>query len=134
VIGGILGYESFDRASARTLDERQRAALVDVLRRSGQIPIVITAVSDDREARRYARQILQVFRDAWWPVRGVQLDRYPHDAVNAGLIVAFGNVDAPPVEARQLLLTLQRVGLRVTKGSSPRVDERSVELFVGRRG
>ena len=134
VIGGVLGYESFIRASARTLDDTQRATLVADLRRCGQIPVVITAVGDDREARRYASQILQVFRDAAWPVRGAWLDRYPQNAASADIVVAMKNLDEPPSEARQLTLTLQRVGLRVTKGSSPRVvDEHSVELFIGRR-
>jgi hypothetical protein len=134
VVGGVLGYESFTRASARTLDDTQRATLVADLRRCGQVPVIITAVSDDREARRYANQILQAFRDAAWPVRSAWLDQYPQNAPNTDIVVAMKNLDEPSREARQLTLTLQRVGLRVTRGSSPRVvDEHTVELFIGRR-
>lgn len=134
VIGGILGFESFQLSSRRHLGAPRRAALEADLRRLAPLPLSVRVVADDAEATGYAEEILQAFHRAGWPADGVIVDASPGSAPNSDVFVAVKDPDEPPDGYGNLLWTLKRVGIRAIRADSPSIpDKSSVAIFVGHR-
>jgi len=136
IVGVILNRRAAAVARYRRLDGIQRAGLLADLRVSPPLPVTVSAVYGDDEAQAFARELLSVLREAEWPAHGVRLDEIPGNASNSGLIVAvspFGD-ELPKEETHILFTALERIGLAPVTGTSNRFrDNKSIELFVGRR-
>jgi hypothetical protein len=120
-------------AKRRRLDAMQRAELVDDVRKVPRVPALVSAPKDDEEARLYARQLLEVLREAGWPAHGVRRVENDPDVVDAEVLIGLIDPTAPPPGAMELYLSLHRVGVDVEIARSSQAPASGVELFVGHR-
>jgi hypothetical protein len=120
-------------AKRRRLDAKQRAELLNDVRKMPAVPALVSAPKDDEEARSYARQLLAVLREAGWPVHGVRRVESDHDVADAEVLFGVRDPTAPPPGAMQLYFSLQRVGVDVEIARSGQAPASGVELFVGHR-
>src|SRR5262245_2751087 len=60
------------RMKQRHLGATQRAGLLSDVRKLPAVLALVSAPKDDEEARSYARQLLEVLREAGWPAHGVR--------------------------------------------------------------
>jgi len=129
----IFIYQTTALAMRRRLDAMQRAELLDDARKIPPVPAVVSAPKDDEEARSYARQMLEILREAGWPAHGVRRVENDPDVTDAEVVFRLSDPTAPPQGAIQLYLSLQRVGVDVEIARSGQVPASGVELFVGHR-
>jgi hypothetical protein len=109
----------------------QRARLLDVLSELPPVDIRVAAVAD-ADAVHYARELLDVLRDASWPAHGV----YRHDAPveDSGVFLAVNDGEHVPAHAATLLEALRGVGVMAMESVNAELTEpQQVELLVGRR-
>jgi hypothetical protein len=132
VLSALCGYRAWRLSTYRQLESVQRSLL---LARLGQLPpltLHIAAIDDD-EAVNFARQLLEVFREAGWPARSIGRTPAQNSGAGVGLFLAVQE-DYPADGALVLIVILRECGLPVTKSTKPAdPDNASVDLFVGRR-
>src|SRR5215510_9727482 len=76
-------------ARRRHLGVMQRAELLADVRKLPPMPALVSASKADEEARSYARQLLEVLREAGLPAHGVRRVDNDHDAEDAEVVVGL---------------------------------------------
>jgi hypothetical protein len=120
-------------AKRRRLNAMQRAELLDDVQKMPPVPALVSAPKDDEEARSYARQLLEVLREAGWPAHGVRRVENDSDVEEAEVVFRLNDPTAPPPGAMQLYFSLHRMGVDVEIARSGQAPASGVELFVGHR-
>jgi hypothetical protein len=129
----IFLHRTIALAKRRRLDAIERAELLDDVRKLPPIAALVSAPKDDEEARSYARQLLEVLREAGWPAHGVRRVENDPDVADAEVLVGLMDPTAPPPSATQLCFSLQRLGIDAMIARSGQAPASGVELFVGHR-
>jgi hypothetical protein len=129
----IFLYRRIALAKRRRLDAMQRAELLDDVRKMPPVPALVSAPKDDEEARSYARQLLEVLREAGWSAHGVRRVENDPNVADAEVVFRLSDPIAPPPGAMQLYFSLHRVGVDVEIAQSGQAPAGGVELFVGHR-
>lgn len=115
----------------RTLSPMQRVRLVEELSRLPPVDVRVAAVAK-AEAVQYARQLLEVLRDASWPAHGVY--RRDTGVEERGVFLAVNDGQHAPAHAHTLLQALRGVGVMALESVNAELAEpQQVELLVGRR-
>jgi hypothetical protein len=92
----IFLYRRIALAKRRRLDAMQRAELLDDVRKMPPVPALVSAPKDDEEARSYARQLLEVLREAGWSAHGVRRVENDPNVADAEVVFRLSDPIAPP--------------------------------------
>jgi hypothetical protein len=126
----LFSYLAWHLSSFRRITPGERAGLLRTLAQLPPVAIRVSAVPTT-EARAYARQILDVLREAKWPARGVYRTK-PGILDARGLFVAVPSDERASRAAQWLLSAFERVGIQVERVEEPSLKPDKVELLVGR--
>jgi len=114
----------------RTFTDSQRTQLIKQLTLNASPPIRITVVSGNQEAMQYAKQLMDILKEAKWEILGGEIAKSIGSS-SVGLFLIFNSPMNAPRYVRILQDALAQVGVNAEGHVNSNKPENYVELFVG---
>lgn len=106
------------RTRPRSLTQSERQALLAALESAtSKGPVEVSSPTGDGEARNYARQLMEVLKEAGWPLANEEI--FAELVTGVGTHVVVRNSAAPPASAAALRNSLSSAGIQYYESSQP---------------